>query len=234
MRTFRRDASRGQTLAELALVAPLFFMVIFGIIIIGLGIFYQQQVTNAAREAARYAAIHSATAQCPTASTLDPRGGAAGAFVRTEYVACDRKANGWPFMTAAGRERIFGLQKSAVMISACWSGYQDTTVSPAIYDAPPPGTYTIGAGTFTYATTYAPCLIDGQDPTADPSPIRCVDALPTTDTASNMSEKEGVIVGNRVTAYACYEWQPPLSGFLLIPSVVTLKAVITEPIERQG
>jgi hypothetical protein len=38
---------------------------------------------------------------------------------------------------------------------------------------------------------------------------------------------------NRVTVYACYVWQPPLAGFLLLPDSVTLRAVITEPLEYQ-
>ena len=93
---------------ELALVAPLLLMVLFGIIVLGIGVFYQQQVTNAAREAARFAAIHSASAQCPAASTLDPRGGAAGAYVPRSYVACDRPSEGWPQMTANARDRLVG------------------------------------------------------------------------------------------------------------------------------
>ena len=64
--------SRGQTMVEFALVAPLFFMLFCGIIVIGLAIFYQQQITNAAREGARFAAIHSATSRCPTVSNLFP------------------------------------------------------------------------------------------------------------------------------------------------------------------
>lgn len=222
---------RGQTLVEMALVAPLLFMFIFGIIIFGIGIYYQQQVTNAAREAARYAAITSATAQCPTASTLDPRSGAAGAFVRREYVACDRPTDGWPRMTAAGRELLFGIDKAGVLIRACWSGYRDN--SSMTYDAPPPGTYQIAGSPYTYTTTFHQCLIDGSDPTVDPSAIRCLSGMTTTDHASNMSEREGVIVANRVTAYACYTWNPPLAGFLLIPPSVVLRAAITEPIERQ-
>ena len=52
---------RGQTMVELALVMPLFLMVMVGTIALGLGVFYQQQLDNTVREAARYAAIHSAT-----------------------------------------------------------------------------------------------------------------------------------------------------------------------------
>ena len=58
----RTRVAEGQTLVELTLVLPLFLMVLVGIVILGIGVFYQQQVANAAREAARYAAIHSATA----------------------------------------------------------------------------------------------------------------------------------------------------------------------------
>lgn len=222
---------RGQTLVEMALVAPLLFMFLFGIVVFGIGIFYQQQVTNAAREAARYAAVTSATAQCPTASTLDPRSGAAGAYVRREYVACDRPADGWPRMTAAAREFLFGIDKAGVLVRACWSGYRDDATST--YDAPPPGEYQIAGSPYTYTTTYHQCTIDGEDPTADPGAIRCTGGMPTLDHASNMSEKEGVIVANRVTAYACYTWRPPLAGFLLIPPTVVLRGVVTEPIERQ-
>ena len=47
-------------------IAPALIVMLFGIITLGIGVFYQQQITNAAREAARFAAIHSATSQCPT------------------------------------------------------------------------------------------------------------------------------------------------------------------------
>src|SRR5688500_10660721 len=62
----------GQTLVEMALVMPLFVMVLVGIIVLGTGVFYQQQLANAVREGARFAAVHSASASCPTVSTLDP------------------------------------------------------------------------------------------------------------------------------------------------------------------
>jgi Flp pilus assembly protein TadG len=66
------DRPRGQAMVELALILPLFIMLLVGVIVLGVGVFYQQQLTNAAREAARYASIHSATAQCPTVSKLPP------------------------------------------------------------------------------------------------------------------------------------------------------------------
>jgi hypothetical protein len=221
-----RRAIRGQTMVELALVAPLFLMVLVGIITFGIGVFYQQQITNAAREAARYASVHSATAQNPTVSNLDP------ALPPSTYVDYyDAPEDSWPHMTAAARELIFGMNQSAVNIAACWSGYVEGTTP----DAPPPGIYDISGTTFTVASTFDQCTIDGADPTTDPGAISCNGGLAATtdDKASSISEGQGRIVANTVTAYACYNWSPPFAGFLLIPETVTLRAVITEPIQRQ-
>ena len=218
-------------MVELALIFPLFIMVLFGIIILGIGVFYQQQVTNAAREAARFASIGSATAQCPVASTLAPQ----SPPLTYPTGGCDRPADGWPKMTAAGRRLVFGLNSADVKISACWSGYRMNVGGQptGAYDAPPPlpapGYDVIGA----VDSSFAKCQIDGADPTTEPSSIACADGLPTQDEASDLSEGPGRVVANTVTAYACYEWSPPLAGFLLIPETVTLRAVITEPIERQ-
>lgn len=223
----RRGTARGQAMVELALVAPLFIMLLVGIITLGIGVFYQQQVTNAAREAARYASIHSASAQCPTDSHLTPTA------PPKSYSPCDAPANSWPLMTAAGRKLIFGLPSADVNIAACWSGYRDNTTNA--YDAPPPGDYLISGVTVPMTTTFAQCAIQGADPTSDPGAIGCNSALAgtTTDEASSISEAPGRIVANTVTAYACYDWEPPMAGFLLVPETVTLRAVITEPIERQ-
>jgi hypothetical protein len=231
------DAPRGQTLVETALVLPLFLMVLLGIIIVGLGVFYQQQLTNAAREAARYAAIHSATEPlCPTVPRLpyDPQ----GSYKPLSYLRCDRPETGWPKMTAAARGTISGLRRADVHVAACWSGYRvpGTAGTGTGFDRMPPGTYDIGGvpTTITAAdSVFVQCSIGGHDPTVETASIACADGLATTDQASAISEAPGRPVANTVTAYACYEWRPPLSGFLLIPNSVTLRAVITEAIQRQ-
>jgi hypothetical protein len=223
-------------MVEMALVFPLFLVVFMGTIVIGIGVFYQQQITNAAREAARYAAIHSATAQCPTVASIghdpliDPTSGT-GKYYRCdapEHVDALGNPDPWGLgMTPAARNRIFGLPKTAVNITACWSGWvDDATTSP---DAPPNGTV-VGQ-----SSTWAPCLIEGHDPSLDPGLIGCNASLynATTDTASDLSEGQGRIVANQVTAYVCYAWSPPMAGFLLIPQTVILRGVITEAIQRQ-
>lgn len=230
-------ARRGQTLVETALVLPLFLMVLFGIIIVGLGVFNQQQLTNAAREAARHAAIHSATEPlCPVVPRLpyDPQ----GSYKPLSYLRCDRPEIGWPKMTTAARDAVAGLRRTDVHVAACWSGYRvpGTEGTSTGFDHKPPGKYVIGGVTTEVTATqsaFAQCRIDGRDPTSDTASIGCRSGLPTTDQASAISEAPGRPVANTVTAYACYDWRPPLAGFLLIPSTVTLRAVITEAIQRQ-
>src|SRR6266513_2518878 len=64
----------GQAVMEFALVFPMVMFLLMAVIVFGLFVFYNQQLENAAREAARYAAVHSSSAQCPTVSRLDPGG----------------------------------------------------------------------------------------------------------------------------------------------------------------
>lgn len=236
----RGHGTRGQAMVELMLVLPLFLMTLVGVIVLGMGIFFQQQVTNAAREAARYAAIHSATSQRPTVGWLDPYSedppGTSGTYAAStpdSYIRWDEPDEGWPDTTAFARNRLFALNPNAVQVALCWSGYRNVSATGA-FDAPPNGvTVDIGGTLITYDTVWAQCTIDGHDPTTVPDAIGCSSSLATIDQASSMSEGPGVIVGNRVTAYACYVWTPPLAGFLLIPQNVTLRAVITEAIQRQ-
>lgn len=220
MRAIGRDRSpRGQTLVEFALALPLFLMVIFGIIVLGIGVFYQQQVTNAAREGARFAAVHSATAQCPTVSNKNP------IAPPQTYYRCDAPENRWPEMTAHARRLLFGLPAAGVHLTACWSGY----VQGAGYDAPP-----TNLGTPPTPNTFAKCTIGGVDPETSAGSISCPAALTTAadDRASSMAASN-LLMANRVTVIACYEWNPPMAGFLLIPDAVTLRGVVTEEMQYQ-
>lgn len=238
---------RGQALVELALVLPLFTMVLFGIVVLGVGVFYQQQVTNAAREAARFATIHSATdPDCPVVSNKEP-----DEAVRPDtYYRCDLPSARWPEMTAHARRSVFGLDASALRVTACWSGYwsKDSSNNWADYDeaavqptSPP------------VANEFRPCTLPNVHPdtgaveTVDPrtlttvpggaaTKLGCPNPLPLTtdanDMASNWSASYGVSA-NQVTVYACYVWRPPMAGFLLIPSEVILRGLVTEAMEYQ-
>ena len=54
----RRQRRAGAVLVETALVYPVLFLLIFGIILLGTAVFRYQQVAHAAREGARYAIVH--------------------------------------------------------------------------------------------------------------------------------------------------------------------------------
>lgn len=227
---------KGQTMVELALVLPLFVMVFFGIIIFGIGVFYQQQIANAAREGARYAIVSSTTAQCPTVSHLPPLPSQLQSLNLFDY-QCDPPPD-WPEMTAAARRVVFGIDPQKVAISACWSGYVDPT---GAYDAPATDPV-LGPNAFLGCTMRSAANV-AVDPRTNAEALPCPPmptvasafVPPTTDgddKASSLAASAGDNA-NQVTVYVCYAWTPPLAGFLLIPPVVNMRAVVTEGIQHQ-
>ena len=62
----RRTRSTGQALVEFALVAPLFFFLLFAIIDFGRYVYYVQVLNNAAREGARYGIVHGSASLAPS------------------------------------------------------------------------------------------------------------------------------------------------------------------------
>jgi len=222
----RSQRSRGQALVEFALVFPLVMLVIFAIIVIGLYVFYQQEITNVGREAARFASIHSSTSACPTASWKDPQ---APGFNYPAYpYHCDGPNNPndaypWPKMTDYARGGAWGLDSSKVQVNACWSGY----VPPGSY----PGTLADSPsvnpldGT---PNTFMQCTIGGINPATDAGSLGCTSRM--TGTSDDVASDSP---GNQVTVYACYIWTPPLAGMLMVPSQVTIRAILTDVIQRQ-
>jgi len=221
----RSTRRQGQALVEFVLVAPIFFMILLSVIVFGIWVFYNQQLENAAREAARYAAVHSTSAQCPTVSRLDPT----GPNMANSYARCDAPEFGWPRMTDAGRSKVWGMPANAVSVSACWSGYVDGSGNADALPNPP--------------NTWTECTIGGRNPRTQPDSIPC--PAPATvpgsdrytangdDKASSLAFVNSVHYPTTVTVYACYVWTPPMSGLLFVPQTVTLRAVITEQMQRQ-
>jgi Flp pilus assembly protein TadG len=68
--------------AEFAIAAPIFFLILFGIIDFGRYVYYVQVLNNAAREGARYAIVHGADSLSPTGPPDDPSGADVIAVVR--------------------------------------------------------------------------------------------------------------------------------------------------------
>ena len=70
-RNGRRPNERGQSLIEFAAVVPLFLLVVMGVVDFGVGLKSWIQITNAAREAARFGAIHCAEGDIDGESVSD-------------------------------------------------------------------------------------------------------------------------------------------------------------------
>lgn len=219
-----RHTRRGQALTEFALVFPIFMLLMMSIVVLGLWVFNNQQLENAAREAARYAAVHSTGSQCPTVSRLDPIDTNGGVPFR-----CDPPENGWPYLTGAARSKVWGVNASQVRVSACWSGYVDTNMNADALPIP--------------ANQFTECKIGGVNPRTHPNDIPCPPPATSDgstsskadgdDKASALAYANGMAYPTTITVFVCYNWAPPLSGFLFVPTTITLRAVITEAMQRQ-
>jgi hypothetical protein len=220
-----RGRADGQTLVEFALVFPMFVLLLSAVIGFGLFMFYSTQTANVAREAARYAAVHSTSAQCPTVSRLDP----IASNQQDSYFRCDPPETGWPRMTARARSFVWGMDPASLSMAACWSGYVSPSNQADALPADP--------------ATFADCTIAGVDPRTDPSSLGC--PAPATvagstsstadgdDKASSLAFANGVHYPTTVTVYACVDWTPPFAGFLFIPETMTIRSVAIEAMQRQ-
>lgn len=97
-----RRRSAGQAMVEFALIAPLFFFLLFSIIEFGRAVYYIQMLNNAAREGARYAIVHGAESTCAsgpfpssfTETPCDPTGAKVVAATKSAAIAIiDSTAN---------------------------------------------------------------------------------------------------------------------------------------------
>jgi hypothetical protein len=105
---------RGQALAEFALVAPIFFLVLFAVIEAGRFMFYYETLNNATREGARYAIVHGVNSfDC----TGPPGSGAASGCDPTGADVKQRV-----------RDAAFGALGTGVTVTPSW--YQSDGVTP--------------------------------------------------------------------------------------------------------
>jgi Flp pilus assembly protein TadG len=83
-----RRRRRGAAVVEFAIVAPLFFLLIFGMIEYGRMVMVQQVITNASREGARRAVLDGATAT-EVSNTVNTYLNSAGIDSNPDYVTLD-------------------------------------------------------------------------------------------------------------------------------------------------
>ena len=101
-----RHRTRAQAMVEFALVAPLFFLLLFGIIEAGRFIFYYETLNHATREGARFAIVNGAnTLGCPSGPAAP--GGS----------SCDAPGNN---VVTRVRQAAVGLPPSGISVDRCW------------------------------------------------------------------------------------------------------------------
>ncbi len=61
----RRSGSSGQAMVEFAMVVTVYLLLLFGIMMMTLSVYYYNTVCSAAREAVRYAIVHSPSSASP-------------------------------------------------------------------------------------------------------------------------------------------------------------------------
>lgn len=102
----RRRRTKGQAMVEFALVAPLFFVLLFGIIEAGRFIFFYETLAHATREGARYAIVNGAnTLGCPSGPAAPGTS------------ACD--TSGANVVTKV-RQSAYGVPGASVTVQRCW------------------------------------------------------------------------------------------------------------------
>jgi TadE-like protein len=98
--------SLGQAMVEFALVAPIFFLLLFSIVEAGRFIFYYETLSNATREGARFAIVNGAnTLGCPSGPPAPSTS------------ACDAPGNN---VVARVREAAVGMPGAGVSVQRCW------------------------------------------------------------------------------------------------------------------
>ena len=102
-----RHRQRGQALAEFALVAPIFFLVLFGIIEAGRFMFFYETLNNATREGARYAIVNGANSL--SCSTGPPA---------PDSTSCDPDGSDVVDRTRAA---AFGIPPTAITVTPTWT-----------------------------------------------------------------------------------------------------------------
>jgi hypothetical protein len=107
-RSRSRRRIRGQALVEFSLVAPLFFLLLFGIIEAGRFIFYYETLSSATREGARYAIVNGANSDFVGCPTGPPAPGSP---------ACDTAGND---VVARVRQAAIGVPGAGISVDRCW------------------------------------------------------------------------------------------------------------------
>jgi hypothetical protein len=103
--------TRGQALVEFALVAPVFFLLLFAVIEGGRFILYYETLANATREGARYGIVHGWKSYCPSGPMPPGEPTPVACFDPTGAKVVQRV-----------KDSAFGLLGTTVVVTPSWLG----------------------------------------------------------------------------------------------------------------
>ena len=109
----RSRTTSGQAIVEFALVAPVFFLLLFGIIEAGRFIIYYETLSNAAREGTRYAIVHGSNSFCPSGPMPPGVALPLGCYDGTGANVEQRV-----------KDSAFGMLGTSVAVWSCWGDLQ--------------------------------------------------------------------------------------------------------------
>ena len=145
----RRERWRGQALPEFAIVAPLFFLLLFGIIEAGRFIYYYEVLSNATREGARYAIVNGAGSADAPVPDACPTGPAAGTSTPCDVDGSD--------VVQKVRDAAIGVLGPSITVERCW--WYDSVLSPCDFASHGMGDNARGATVTVMASyTYRPLI----------------------------------------------------------------------------
>jgi Flp pilus assembly protein TadG len=162
----RGSTERGQGLVEFALVVPVFFLLVFGVIDGARLVFTVQSVNQAAREAARLAAVEAPFIGKTGAACTAPSCPANAAALRSDVVAAANRMSGGVGPFVSGSIYIACTAAAGTIPSGSWTTSNDCATNA-----------TAGAGNtvsvrivvqFLPTTPIVGQLIDAMFPAAEP------------------------------------------------------------------
>jgi hypothetical protein len=194
-------ARAGTILVESALIYPVLFLLILGVILLGISVFRYQQVSHISREASRWASVH-------------------GAEYEKDTIQANQNSADWatPGRRAATADDIYnfailpqaaGLPRGALTYAVT----QDATPRPKYY-AGDYGTITSTGTNTDGSVTVTVTWNRKSDGTADTRPTRTV----TLADATAPSGYRDLAEYNTVTVTVRYSWNTPLFGAIPVSS----------------
>lgn len=161
----RRDRRSGQGLVEFALVVPLFFLVVFGVFDGARLIFTVESLNQAAREAARTAAVEAPFIGLTGAACTAPSCPATTAAFRTDVVAAANRMSSGAGPFASGSVYIKCTDAASARPSGSWTDSNDCSVN-RLSGVANAVSVRVATG-FTPATPIVGQLIDAMFPAAE-------------------------------------------------------------------